>query len=138
MDIELKNGLSVKEYNELRKSVNWPIKDEDLVSNLLKSSVILKKAVVGEETVGMARVLGDGLYYFIADVVVQQKYQNNGIGKKLIGSIIEDIEKRTKEGHSCGITLLSMKDKESFYEKCGFTKVPSGFTGYGMVKIIHK
>ncbi len=138
MNIELKNELSVDEYNELRKSVNWPVKDEDLVSNILKMSLILKKAVVGEETVGMARVFGDGLYYFIADVIVAQRYQNMGIGRKLIDSIVEDIYQRTKEGQSCGITLLSMKDKEPFYEKCGFTKVPFLHTGYGMIRIIHK
>ncbi len=138
MEIELKNELSVSEYNKLRKSVNWDQKDELIVSNALNESVILKKAIIGGETVGMARVLGGGVYYFIVDVVVDQKYQNMGIGKRLIDSIVKDIDERTKEGQSCSITLLSMKDKEPFYEKCGFTKVPSGYTGYGMIRRIHK
>lgn len=139
MKIELDESLSVEEYNTLRKSVKWDEKDIALARKALSESIIVRKASIGGEVVGMARVLGDGVfYYFIVDVIVKESYQKQGIGKKIIDSILDEVENRTQEGQSCSITLLSMEGKEPFYEKCGFTKVPTGYTGYGMIKRIHK
>lgn len=136
--IEIKNDLSTEEYNNLRKSIGWDIKDTHIVEEAIKNSVIIKKAVKNNETVGMARVIGDGIYYLIVDVVVNKNYQGNGIGKKLIDEIIKEVENRTQEGQKSSINLMSMEGKEAFYEKCGFTKVPFGYTGYGMIRRIEK
>lgn len=136
--IEIKNELSVEEYNNLRKSTGWDEKEISIVENAIKSSVIVKKAVKDNEVVGMARVVGDGIYYLIVDVVVNPNYQGLGIGKKLVEDIVKDIEERTKVGQTCSINLMSMGGKEAFYEKCGFTKVPFGHTGFGMIRRIKK
>ncbi len=60
---------------------------------------------------------GDGLYYLIVDVVVHKDYQGKGIGKLLIEKIVKFVEDNTKEGQRASINLISMKDKEEFYEK---------------------
>ena len=86
----------------------------------------------------MARAIGDGIYYFIVDVVVDPKYQKKGIGKMLIESIVRDVENRTNDGQKCSINLVSMKGKEEFYEKCGFRKISFDYTGYGMIRRIEK
>lgn len=86
----------------------------------------------------MARAVGDGLYYFIVDVVVNPEYQKKGIGKLLIESIVEEVQKKTDKGQKCSINLVSMKGKEEFYEKCGFRKIPFDYTGYGMILRIEK
>lgn len=136
--IEIINELSVDEYNTLRESVGWIKKDINVVANAIKNSVMLKKAVVDGKIVGMARVLGDGLYYFICDVVVDAEYQKMGIGKKIIDDVILDIERKVGEGQSCSINLMATAGKEAFYEKCGFIKVPFDYHGYGMIKKIEK
>ena len=86
----------------------------------------------------MARVIGDGIYYLIVDVLVDKSYQGKGIGKKIINEIIDEIDSRTKKGQTCFINLISMEGKEDFYEKCGFIKVPFGNTGHGMIRKIEK
>ena len=138
MNIKIKDELNVDEYNNLKKSVGWDAKDIDLVERAIKNSAIIKKAIFDNQTVGMGRVIGDGMYYFIVDVVVDPKYQGKGIGKRLIDEIVNEIDNKIKAGQSCSINLMSMNGKEIFYEKCGFNKVPFGHTGYGMIRRIEK
>lgn len=98
----------------------------------------MKKVTFDNKTIGMARAIGDGLYYLIVDVVVHKEYQGKGIGKLLIEEIVKFVEDNTKEGQRASINLISMKDKEGFYEKCGFRKIPFDYTGYGMIRRIEK
>ena len=74
MEIKIENNLSVNEYNNLRNTVGWDTKDSDVVQNAIKSSTIVKKATKKNKTIGMARVVGDGIYYLIVDVLVDPKY----------------------------------------------------------------
>ena len=136
--MEIKDNLSSTEYNELRNSVGWDSKDINVVEKSIKSSSITKKAVEDNKAIGMARAIGDGIYYLIVDVVVNPAYQRKGIGKALVNSIVKEIENNLEEGRKCSINLVSMKDKEEFYEKCGFKKIPFDYTGYGMIKRIEK
>lgn len=138
MEYKIENNLTAKEYNELRTSVGWSSKEESLTNELLKNSVIIKKVTVNDKAIGMARAIGDGLYYLIVDVIVDKEHQGNGIGRILIEEIVKDIYNKTKEGQKASINLISMKGKEEFYEKFGFRKIPFDFNGYGMIRIIEK
>ena len=138
MNVEIKNEISVKEFNELRNSVGWENKDTYIVEEALQKSVIIKKAVLDHKVVGMARVIGDGVYYLVVDVVVKEECQGKGIGKMMINEIVKDIDFLTDSGQSSSIILIANNGKEEFYEKCGFIKVPYDFTGYGMMKRIEK
>ena len=138
MEYQIKDDLQPKEYNELRNSVGWDSKDENVIIEALKNSFIVKKIVVNNKVVGMARAIGDGLYYLIIDVVVNKEYQGKGLGKILIEEIVKEVYDKTKEGQKASINLVSMQGKEAFYEKCGFKKIPFDFTGYGMIRRIKK
>ena len=138
MEYQIKDDLQPKEYNELRNSVGWDSKDENVIIEALRNSVIIKKIIVDNKAVGMARAIGDGLYYLIVDVVVNKEYQGKGIGKILIEEIVKEVYNKTKDGQKASINLVSMQGKESFYEKCGFRKIPFDFTGYGMIRRIKK
>ncbi len=138
MEYKIENSIVTKEYNKLRNSVGWDSKEENLVSEAIKNSAIVKKIIVNNKIVGMARAIGDGLYYLIVDVIVDKEHQGNGIGKMLIEEIVKDVYNKTKLGQKASINLISMQGKEAFYEKCGFRKIPFDFTGYGMIRIIEK
>ena len=138
MEYQITDDLQPKEYNELRNSVGWDSKDENVIIEALRNSVIIKKIIVDNKAVGMARAIGDGLYYLIVDVVINKDYQGKGLGKLLIEEIVKEVYNKTKEGQRASINLISMQGKESFYEKCGFRKIPFDFTGYGMIRRIEK
>lgn len=138
MEYKIENTITAKEYNELRNSVGWESKDENIIGTALKNSVVVKKLTLNKQAIGMARAIGDGLYYLIVDVVVHNEYQGKGIGKLLIEEIVKFVEDRTEVGQKASINLISMKGKEEFYEKCGFRKIPFDYTGYGMIRRIEK
>ena len=41
--IEIRDGLTVDEYNDLKRSVGWDIKNIHIVENAIRDSVILKR-----------------------------------------------------------------------------------------------
>ena len=138
MEIKFENSISAKEYNELREKIGWKAHDIKRVEKAIASSKFVKKVIVNNEIIGMARVITDGIYAFVVDVIISPNYQNQGIGKKLIQELLQEIEKNMKEGETMSVSLISMAGKEEFYEKCGFHKIPYEYTGYGMRKVIEK
>ena len=136
--IEIHDDLNVDEYNKLRVEVGWEIKNPLIVEKAIRNSTIIKKATYDNKIVGMARAIGDGMSYLLVDVVVSSKYQKQGIGKKLVNSIIDDIKNETMTGEYSTINLISIRGMEKFYKSCGFEVVPFGYNGKGMRMKIEK
>ena len=132
MMIEIHDDINVVEYKKLRVEVGWEIKNPLIVEKAIRNSTIIKKATYDSKTVGMARAIGDGMSYLLVDVVVSSKYQKQGIGKKLVNSIIDAIKNETMAGEYSTINLISIRGMEKFYESCGFEAVPFGYNGKGM------
>ena len=132
MMIEIHDNINVDEYNKLRVEAGWEIKNPLIVEKAIRNSTIIKKATYDSKTVGMARAIGDGMSYLLVDVVVSSKYQKQGIGKKLVNSIIDAIKNETMAGEYSTINLISIRGMEKFYESCGFEAVPFGYNGKGM------
>ncbi len=132
MTVEIHDNLNADEYNKLRAEAGWKIKNPLIVEKAIRNSTIIKKATCDNEIAGMARAIGDGMSYLLVDVVVSSRYQKQGIGKRLVNSIIDDIKKETMAGEHSTINLISIKGMEKFYESCGFEAVPFGYNGKGM------
>lgn len=68
--------------------------------------------------IGVGRALADGLdASYICDVAIHPKYQNLGIGKKVVNKLIEFSKEHNK------IILFASMGKEPFYAKLGFDKM---------------
>jgi glucosamine-phosphate N-acetyltransferase len=62
----------------------------------------------------------------IEDVIIDEKYRNMGLGKKLINKLVD-----IASNNLCYKVILDCsKDKEIFYEKCGFTNMNSQMSIY--------
>lgn len=131
-EVKIIDNLDVDEYIDLRRRVGWATKNPEIIEMAINSSTIVKKAVVDGRTVGMARAIGDGMSYLLVDVVVSPKYQKKGIGKKLVGAVIEEVKEHTIAGEYSTINLISISGAEKFYESCGFKTVPYDYNGNGM------
>ena len=92
MTVEIHDNLNADEYNKLRAEAGWEIKNPLIVEKAIRNSTIIKKATCDNEIAGMARAIGDGMSYLLVDVVVSSRYQKQGIGKRLVNSIIDDIK----------------------------------------------
>ena len=132
------NVLCYEDYCELRESVGWLLFSKEQTQKALSNSLYTVIAVEDRQTVGMGRLIGDGMYYTIVDIVVQPDYQRRGIGNNIINRILGFVDRETPTGGRSSIQLIAEKGKETFYEKLGFKIIPHEFCGSGMRKVIRK
>jgi predicted N-acetyltransferase YhbS len=73
----------------------------------------------GENLIGISRSLTDFAYVaYLADLAVDEHYQRQGIGKRLI----EETQERLEPG--CMIVLLAAPKANTYYEHLGFEHNP--------------
>lgn len=113
MDLKVENTITAKVYNELRNSIGWDSKAEELVNEAIKNSAVVKLIKYANKAVGMARAIGDGLYYLVVDVVVNKEYQGKGIGRKLYQYAV----KQNNKGY---FTVNSSPYAHEVYKHLGF------------------
>lgn len=133
-----KNKLTYQDYISLRSSVGWNNFAEKQVSKSINNSICNITVVDKEKTIAMGRLIGDGIYYLIVDVVVRPEYQGQGIGSSIVDMLIAYVEEQTPIGGRSSVQLIAEQGKEAFYIKRGFKLIPHEFCGSGMRKIIRK
>ncbi len=131
------NQLLYDDYYKLRESVGWINFFEQQTRSALKSSLYTVTAFTEKQAVAMGRVIGDGLYYTIVDVVVNPDYQGQHIGSLIIEKILDFIRGQIPCGSRCTVMLIAASGKEGFYEKMGFKRIPNEDTGSGMKRVIY-
>ncbi len=134
----IENSLTYQEYVSLRSSVGWNnLVKEQVIQSLNKSTYDIK--VINENrTIAMGRMIGDGMYYLIVDIVVQPEFQKNGIGSTIMDLLLKYVEENTPIGGRSSVQLIAEQGKEAFYIKKGFKLIPNEFYGSGMRKVIRK
>lgn len=137
MDICINDSLTVEEYNCLRESVGWGTFPYQQVCQAFQQSVKIVSLSIDQKVVGMGRLIGDGIYYLIVDVVIDPIYQGKGLGKKILNLLI-DTAYEDMIGERASIQLIAATGKESFYEKFGFERLPHDDSGCGMKKTIKR
>ncbi len=119
------------EYLALRRAVGWSAPGAQAVARALHGSLYTVCARLGQDTVGMARVVGDGmLTFYIQDVMVFPEQQARGIGTTLMGRLMAWIGAHAAPGAVVG--LMAAKGKEGFYARYGFDSRPNDRLGCGM------
>ena len=132
------NVLCYEDYCRLRESVGWTNFSKEQTQAALSNSLYTVAVFENSQAVGMGRLIGDGMYLVIADIVVNPVYQGKGIGSKIVSMLIEYTTKELPDGGRTSIQLISEKGKEPFYEKLGFKRIPNYFCGSGMKMVIRK
>lgn len=134
----IENNLTYENYCELRQSVGWKNFSQTQTQSALEHSLHTITAIENNQTIAMGRLIGDGLYYLIVDVIVQPDFQNQKIGTSILNLLLKYVDAHTPAGGRASIQLIAEKGKEPFYESFGFKKIPHEFCGCGMRKIICK
>ena len=134
----LRNELTYEDYVSLRSSVGWNNFAEQQVATSINNAILNLTVVQDDKAIAMGRLIGDGIYYLIVDVVVRPEYQGQGIGSTIIDMFLEYVEVHTPAGGRASVQLIAEKGKEDFYMNKGFKVIPHEFCGSGMRKIIRK
>jgi len=125
---------SIDKYVNLINEVYSEKRDKKIVKQALENSMYCVCAYKNDELIGFGRIVGDGgIFLHLHDVIVKPSYQGQGIGKKIINKILDEIEKFKIINPDIRVYLFSNKDKERFYEKFGFIKRPNDEFGAGMI-----
>jgi len=116
----IEKSLDVSEFIEVLKNstlaVRRPINDEQRVSSMCNNANLIVTARVDGTLVGVARSITDFVYCtYLSDLAVDVKFQNTGIGKKLI----EETKKATPQAK---LILLSAPAAVDYYPRIGMTK----------------
>ena len=124
---KLNPNISSSEFIEvLRNSTlgkRRPIDDLETIQGMIDNANIIVTATIDDKIIGVARAVTDFNYCcYLSDLAVDEQYQKNGIGKKLISKVQEQLKDK------CKIILLSAPDATEYYPKIGFTKHNSAWT----------
>lgn len=120
-------------YRELRAANDMLPRPDAAVEPGLAASVHAVTAVEDPtgETVGMARLLGDGAMVFqVSDVVVHPDHQGRGLGTRLTEALLDHVEETAPAGAEVNL----FADVDGFYERFGFTETRPA--SKGMVRFL--
>ena len=127
----------VDAYHDLRTSVGWSVFCREQSEKALNNSCYCVIAKNGDQTIAMGRVVGDGMYYTIVDVMVRPEYQGRKVGSEIIDRLVKLIKRDTPEGGRISIQLIAALGKEGFYVKQGFKILPNENAGPALRKVIY-
>jgi GNAT superfamily N-acetyltransferase len=93
-----------------------PVDDPACIHAMLRHADLLCTAWDGPKLVGVARSVTDFAYCcYLSDLAVDQAYQKQGIGRRLIELT------QSRLGDKAKLILLSAPKAESYYPRIGFT-----------------
>ncbi len=134
----IENQLTYEEYTSIRSQVGWNNFFEEQTRRSIANSLYIITIREINQVVAMGRLIGDGMYYMIVDVMVAPEHRHQGIGSMVIDKLLEYVEKETPNGGRASVQLIAEKGKEEFYLKKGFKLIPHEQCGSGMRKVIRK
>ena len=130
------NRLTDELINELRESVGWQTFSKEQADNAIQMTASSVVAYDDDQPIAMGRLVGDGIYYLICDVIVKPDFQKRQVGRMIMDKLLYFAKSNLKLQEKCSVQLISAYGKEEFYKKVGFKCIPNEESGYGMQLVI--
>ena len=115
--VEGKENIKVEEVERLLKMTYWAdTRPIEKIRKSMDNSECYGLFIEGiDQLVGFARVITDyATTYYLCDVIIDNEYQHNGLGKALVSHIASIPKYAELRG------LLVTKDAHGLYEKYGY------------------
>ncbi len=117
---KVEKSLDASEFIDVLKNSTLaerrPIDDLQRITSMCNNANLIVTARLNGKLIGVARSITDFVYCtYLSDLAVDRKYQNKGIGKRLI----EETKKQTPQAK---LILLSAPAAIDYYPKIGMTK----------------
>ena len=130
MNFTIKKGIDVQEFIKIRKDLSWNELPPSLVERAIKGSMINISIFYNEECIGVGRIVGDGaLKGMLTDIMVLKEYQNKGVGKLIVTSLIKELEYMVCDGDCFQLEASPTANNRDFYIKCGLKYKPENQDG---------
>ena len=132
-EFEITDYITPEEYMAMRLCVGWAEFPMEEAAEGLKNTAFLCCIREDGKPIALGRAVGDhGYVVYIADIIVRPEYQGQGLGRKVMESLMSAIKGSLKPGYKMMISLLAAKGKEGFYKKFDFVDRPNEAFGCGM------
>lgn len=123
---QLTTNISTEEFIDILKRSTLgerrPVDNLECIESMIKNADIIVTAIANEKIVGVARAVTDFSYCcYLSDLAVDASFQHQGIGKRLIQKVREQL------GSKCKVILLSAPAAIEYYPKIGFMQHPSAW-----------
>ena len=117
---ELTVGVpSIEDYCRLRVSAGLSPKSAEAAAAGLPNTLFGVLILKDKKVVGMGRVVGDGgLFYQVVDIAVEPAHQRRGLGKAIVGRIVEHLNQSAPAG--AHVSLIADGDARHLYAQFGF------------------
>ncbi|WP_053947696.1 GNAT family N-acetyltransferase [Halolamina sediminis] len=128
MGYELRESRpTVDRFLELRDAAGMAERSREAVERGLPNSRYAVTVVDGTgETVGMARIVGDGgAVYHVCDMAVHPDHQRQGLGSQMMDALMDWID----ETAPLKAYVNLMADVDGFYERWGFERTAPASKG---------
>ena len=124
---------SVPDYLRLREKAGLSPKTRDAAERGLPNSLFAVQVVLGDEVVGMGRIVGDaGCFYHVVDIAVIPEHQGRGLGKLIMREISNYIEREVPD--SGFVSLLADGEAHKLYQQFGFSLTAPESVGMALKK----
>lgn len=119
---------SVAEFIALRSDAGWHLPNRKIASAALKKAQYSIVAISEGTVVGCARIVGDGLYLYLQDVIVKRASRSCGIGTALVRRCMAVTASIAPPNSGCLVVLMAAPELQRFYSRFGFKRVPKNLS----------
>lgn len=130
--ITCENSLTVQQFQYLYNSTKWDTFNQHQIEKALQNDKCHVSAWIGDEIVGMGRLIGDAsMYWYIQNLIVLPKYQLKGVGTAIMNYLLAFIHRNTPLNSHVIVGLMCSQHTASFYQKFSFEIRPHHNLGPG-------
>ena len=124
---------AIATYQHLRVAAGMSAKSTVAAAKGLPNSLFAVQILHGDEVVGIGRVIGDGGCFFqVTDIAVLPAHQGKGLGKRIMGEIMQFIETEVPE--SAYVSLIADGQAQELYAQFGFKHTAPASVGMALVR----
>jgi ribosomal protein S18 acetylase RimI-like enzyme len=126
------NFPELGDYMRLRTISGLTPFSEEASRKGLKGTVFGVSIYLGDDVVGMGRIIGDGGCFFqITDIAVDPTHQGKGLGKKIMGALTDYIRQNLPA--TAYVSLIADVPANRLYEQFGFKETAPRSVGMAMI-----
>ncbi|MNT04456.1 Acetyltransferase (GNAT) family protein [compost metagenome] len=120
-------------YQHLRVAAGMSAKSTAAAAKGLPNSLFAVQILHGDEVVGIGRIIGDGGCFFqVTDIAVLPAHQGKGLGKRIMGEIMQFIETEVPE--SAYVSLIADGQAQDLYAQFGFKHTAPASVGMALTR----
>jgi GNAT superfamily N-acetyltransferase len=115
--------IKAEKIDALQESIGWQKRGDIKWKECLAKSFFVYSVWDQDKLIGLGRILEDGTMCIFYDIMVHKDYQGQGIGKMIVGGLVDEI--KNKDYHSINL-FMDNESLKTFYGKFGFKPLKTG------------